>query len=431
MNYSIPEHYETRLHHVRPRFKNNMEDVLLYMASEIQCIGKMEHDGFKACLNNAIRRFPGNFSRTQKTINNWRTEISSLLGLIRTEAGFSYPSAMSEQLTKKQDLTEFFKFFCFKFQYPGGHLKPAEIKWMLDEGIRFKPAKYILSVLHLATVENGNRIGLTKMEVTHCIFNDLRVSRDNRSPQDTLSLILDNRAKELTYESGGDVVRYAGDILDYMELANLVTLKPNGMYYLETSHVEVIASFLNSECYFEPYEPLYSTLNVTLNQIKETMSAWFDYVNQDLDGSLFETDIAMLFGDNLQIGADKASQQLSTYLVSLQSGGSNVTTKQIGDTGEAIAIRHEYVRLDALDRLDLAKKVIKIPENQAVGYDLHSYSGEGLTKRFIEVKTTISRKRTTIKRFQMTPNEWSSAEQFGDDYYIYRLSLSTEGLGYL
>ena len=235
MKYVIPDQYEARLHHCRPRFKNNIEDVLLHMASEICFIGKTEHADFKDKLNIAIKLFPGNAIKAPKTINNWRTEISALLGLIEYDDNFSSPSKMAIQLNQKQDLAEFFKFFCFKFQYPGGHLKPQEVSWMLQRGIKFKPAKYILSVLNLATTSSPNTVGLSKEEVTHCIFNDLRVTRDNRDPKTTLDLILSNRSNGTTYDTGGDVIRYAGDILDYMELANLLILKPNGQYYLKTS----------------------------------------------------------------------------------------------------------------------------------------------------------------------------------------------------
>ena len=47
----------------------------------------------------------------------------------------------------------------------------------------------------------------------------------------------------------------------------------------------------------------------------------------------------------------------------------------------------------------LAKKVVKMPEALAAGYDLNSYEGIAEKKRCIEVKTTISRNKLNIQVF--------------------------------
>ena len=76
--YSIPSEYYFRIHHVRPRFKGDIENVLIYFAEELTAIGELPVDEFVSMVNAAIYRYPGNAHRELKTINNWRTEISSL-----------------------------------------------------------------------------------------------------------------------------------------------------------------------------------------------------------------------------------------------------------------------------------------------------------------------------------------------------------------
>ena len=57
------------------------------------------------------------------------------------------PSKLCEILAKKQDLIQFFRYFLYYFQYPGGHLKPQETCNMIKQGISFQPVKYLLQVM--------------------------------------------------------------------------------------------------------------------------------------------------------------------------------------------------------------------------------------------------------------------------------------------
>lgn len=431
--YRIPEDYYFRLHHIRPRFKNDVENVLFYMANEITKLEPKEHKIFREKLNQVIRLYPGNVSKQIKTINNWRTEISSLFGFIEYDGETSKPGRMAILLSESQDLIEFFRYFLFYFQYPGGHLKPHESLDCIKAGIRFKPARYLMQVFlegQKLAVE-GSSFGITKAEATHCIFNDLRATRDGRSPKDTALLILGNREQHFSYDQGGDITRYAGDILDYMELADLARLKPNYQYYLNSANLEIIQAFINDDKLFEPYRVLYKNVDLDLADVKETQQDWFHFVNNKLDSSIFEADALSIIEEASLTTADQnESIFIMEVLQKMQKmkEGDNVRTKEIGDVGEAMVIEHEKARLDLLDRNELLHLIKKIPEAFAVGYDISSFEGVSDIRRYIEVKTTISRGKLAAQYFHMTPSEWSAANTLGQTYFVYRLMISSKNV---
>jgi hypothetical protein len=429
--YETPQEYFFRLHHIRPRFKNDVENVLFYMATEIAKLKPEEHEAFKQKLNTTIKLYPGNASKELKTINNWRTEISSLFGLIEYDGDVSKPGRMALLLSESQDLIEFFRYFLFYFQYPGGHLKPRETLECIKAGIRFKPAKYLMQVMleGKKLVGESEKFGLTKAEATHCIFNDLRVTRDSRSPKETAELILANRKNEIEYDSAGDVIRYAGDVLDYMELADLVKLRPNYQYYLNTVNLETIQAFINDGSYFAPYQPLYDKGDLSLADVVPTQDDWFHYVNNKLDSSIFEANILSIIEEAGETTEDREmSMFIKEVLLKVQTirEGEEIKTKEVGDVGEAIVIEHEKTRMISLKREDLLHLIKKIPETFAVGYDISSFEGVGDIRRYIEVKTSISRGKLASQNFHMTPSEWSAANSLKKTYFIYRLMISSK-----
>ena len=81
--YKVPDEYWFRIHFVRPRFKSNIENVLLYMANECCRIPKCSCREYSRRYLNAIRMFPGNIDMKKKTLDNWRTEIPALFGFYK------------------------------------------------------------------------------------------------------------------------------------------------------------------------------------------------------------------------------------------------------------------------------------------------------------------------------------------------------------
>lgn len=432
--YCIPEKFYFRLHHPRPRFKGNIENVLIYMASEIVRIGEKSKVEFKKSLNDSIKMFPGNFNSTDKTINNWRTEIDALFAFIQERDTNLAPSYRAKELAEKQDLVKFFKLFCYYFQYPGGFVKPHANLEFFKANINFKPAQYILSMLYKAESKDGTRAGITKAEATHCIFNDLRVTRDNQNVEDTWSVLVENRKQGLSYDWDGDVIRYAGDILDYLVQANLLNKQLNNHYYLNKSEALAIQRFIHpSETEFNFYSRLERDFKridlisinkeenkkLKLSAIAALENDWINYFNTPLNDEFFDTDVLSLVTTDDQNDTIDLSVILSEI--------SNYSTGNIGNVGETLTINHEIKRLEFNGRPDLTHLVKFIPTHLAVGYDVSSRETDG-SIRNIEVKTTTSTRDVIFTRFHLTPNEWAVADSYQDCYYVYRLMVSKESI---
>lgn len=436
--YKIPDEYYFRIHHVRPRFKGDIENVLIYMAEELTAVGELPVEEFVQQVNAAIYRYPGNAHRELKTINNWRTEISALFGFIEHSDTTDRPGRRAIELANNQDLVEAFKVWLYNFQYPGAHIKPKNVLEQIEAGVHFKPAQYILKLLKYANGENGNAIGLTKYEVCHCIFNDLRVTRDNEGVDKTWARILENRRNNAQYDQTGDVIRYAGDIIDYMEIANLLKTYDGRMFYLNTLEEESIIKFCESTEWFAEYDRMIARRAGSMQAVKECINGWFAYVNRDIKDTDFSTDIlAYIASDEEELAALKAnaeeadidysakdlvkaedafSQRIASYLDAF-------TTKDIGDIGEGLVHGHECMRIKIGGREDLIHLIKRIPTQFAVGYDISSVELDE-RKRYIEVKTTISSKPLHFNKIHLTKNEWNTANSTRDRYYVYRLSLS-------
>ncbi len=435
--YVIPEQYYFRIHHVRPRFKGDIENVLIYMAEEITSVGELPVNDFVSAVNSAIYRYPGNAHRELKTINNWRTEISALFGFIEHTNTTDKPGRRAIELAEHQDLVECFKTFLYNFQYPGAHIKPKNVLEQIEAGIHFKPAQYILKLLRHANEGDGNSVGVTKFEICHCVFNDLRVTRDNEGVEKTWERILKNRKDEVEYDQTGDVIRYAGDIIDYMEIANLLKTYDSRMYYLNTLEEEAIIKFCESSEWFAEYDIMLKNRLGSLEAVKNCTKGWFSYVNRDIQNTDFATDILAYIAtdevelkklkENIVSEADTVTSDMVDRENELErriaSDYDSFTTKDIGDIGESLVHGHECMRVKVGGRADLIHLIKRIPTQFAVGYDISSIELDE-RKRYIEVKTTISSKPLHFNRIHLTKNEWNTASSTHDRYYVYRLLLS-------
>lgn len=439
--YQVPDNYWHRIHFVRPRFKGNIENVLLYMANECCRIPKCSCEEYNRRYFNAIKMFPGNIDMTDKTLHNWRTEIPALFGFYKEdkENDVTETSKMAFFLHDYQDLTQFLRLFLFSFQFPGGHMKPQDLKEIIYHGIRFKPARTIIQVLMagnkiLSETGSEKEMSLSAEEATYCIFNDIRVTSGKLSPSQIAQTILYNRKNRIKYynpkdlktlslkgkaRTKGDMTRYAGDILDYMEIANLLD-KHNGYYSMKGNELVALNTFANDISWFSGYEPFYKKERIETTDLSKVEPLWFEYVNNSMRPELFKTDIRSIIEQNEEIDVIFDDRIKDVVL------SDDRTTKDVGNLGEAIICGHEKMRLK-INGYEKFIKLIQIVDSPAYhpGYDIDSFEADGTEyHRYIEVKTTISKQKIQMYGFHMSPNEWSVAGTIKEHYYVYRLMLS-------
>jgi len=441
--YKVPDEFYFFPHHVRPRFKFDPESVLFYVSASLSSIGRKECYEHRNLMRRKLFEYPGNADKTLKTIDNWRTEITALFGYIRTDGKYErisrgnyyWPSKRALELFERQDLAEAFKIFLYNFQYPGAHVNATYCLEQIKAGVHFKPAQYFLKVLRYANREGGNSYGITKEEACHCIFTDLRVTRDGRSPADTWKLIEKNREDKVEYDSTGDVVRYAKDILDYLVLANLMTCYDGSTFRMNRLEEESIIRFCESTEWFDGYDEMIRTGNADIECVRSKASDWFDYVNREMSETDFSTDILAYISENEEelealkkaaAETDELEAANSDIEGTIESKLERLSAKEIGDIGENLVYGHECMRLKLGGKENLIHLVKRIPTQLAVGYDILSCEIDA-KKRFIEVKTTISSRPLEFNSFHLTPNEWNMADTVHDRYFVYRLALSKTG----
>ena len=441
MLYEVPKEYYFRIHHCRSRFKSDVENILIFMATEISKLSEQYGIIDDDKLNDAIRHYPENGNKTKKTIDNWRTEISSLFGFFEYVDGKKVAGGLSKHLAQYQDMVEFFKLFLYKFQYPGAHIDVKPLLEQIEAGVRFKPAQYILAVLKYAEEKTGKRQYITKAEACHCIFNDLRCTRDKESPDKVWKRITENRDKKLEYDETGDVIRYAGDILGYMEIANLLVCYDHKHFYSNYKREQsAVSAFIDSDLWFGEYDYLYDKFAKETNphdqkirkkyyaEINKQYDKWFSFANQQVTDVDFRTNILSLLSQGTEEYTKEKEEAITKFYNTLQEKGI-VKTKETGDLGEDMVYIHECKRVTNIGRADILHIIKHIPTQYAVGYDIQSVeltTKPKYKKRYIEVKTTLT--RSVIKqanyRFHLTPNEISTAETVRENYYVYRLIVN-------
>jgi hypothetical protein len=423
-----------------------VEDVLIYMAREIVRVGETTANDFAKQLNQSIWYFPGNAYLKKKTVDNWRTEISALFGLISKNSDTVSASKLAQNLADNLDLISFFRTYLAKFQYPGGHVRADFAAECIEHGVRFKPAAFLIKVLLSGQAQSDSgKFWIDKMEATALIWNDLRVTSGELRPEDVAQSVIRHRLDRTAFDGAGDVTRYAGDLLDYMVLAEILNLHPNGRYTLLPGLQDAANMILSNESFFVPYEHLYSLDEVDSSLLSGLEQLWFNYAGNEIENMVLDTDplsLLQAYSQNSDSSPGEAPEHLGgsrtssggldaemlQFLRDKLIQGQKVRTKDTGDAGEFIVLKHEFNRLNSIGAHEQAKKVKKIPDHLGVGFDIKSFLDASEAQKLIEVKTSLSHGRLRVSQFHLTKNEWRAAEVSGEHYYVYRILISSSSV---
>ena len=393
------------------------------------------------------RRLPHLSAASDKTVDNYFTEVTSLFSLYVIEDEIAVAGKNATRLGENQNVFEFFLHHLLRFQFPGGHITPEAAIDNARHGIHFKPGRFFIELLLAGQkiLGSDHAFGISPAEATWYGTNDLAVLRGQKSAHDVAKRILANRRLEdvdlevphnyLEYgltrgllTAPGDFVRHARDCLTMLEYAQLATKAVDGYRYLKPNAYEAITQILEDESWFDGYSSFVGD-DPTPEEKDDLRSDWLAYANSwSPEGEIViagSSTPAVVHSDALPtLVSGIAEPPVSpSWLDDESSGG--LTPNQIGQIGEEIAMRHEVAKLRNAGRADLAKQVRKIPDHFGVGYDINSWDVHG-NRISIEVKTTASLNAMRVNSLTLTPSEWKAAEQIGLSYLVYRLVLASE-----
>jgi hypothetical protein len=359
---------------------------------------------------------------SEKTAQNHRTEIvGKLFGMFIHSQGKVYASARTLRLISDHDQPAFFKDFCFKLQFPDGMTSIKTTVDRIANKIKLRPCVYIIQFLALAV---ESRVTINSDDIGFYILNSLDVLKGNVHPKEVLRrVILDKnqgRIMRIVCEDRASsyTTQHVREILSYMCLANLIRIA-DGAITLNQLEVTSLGCFLSepaNHLQFDVYR-----YDLASGEQKNLFAEEWSFFNgqnsfDGKDSDLFRTPPAALISDAPLVNSDI----------------SKISSNDLGSEGERLVYMWERDRVKALNPL-LARRVQLLSKSQGIGYDIQSIYAEGPNPNhafFIEVKST---KRVTQPQgdisdsMMLTRNEWHAAEQYRENYFIYRIYFTSSG----
>lgn len=417
MTYDPKRQYRCTI--IRGKARSHIDDLLPAYANIINEICPSNKEPFAEMFDKKLAPFLP--SPTKKTLNNHRTEIAGkLFGMWKGEDGLIVPTERTMRLLKDRDQPEFFKEIISKLQFPNGMDKIQTIMERIKMKINFRPGSFVLMMLLVA---EKREMTLTVNEIAYYALNSLDVLQGKVAPDEVVETVVRGRASEefarveVEGKASSYTMQHIRELLDLMELANLIRIKRDGnLAYVSLNHremeaIEYIAGKWNEKLEFDVYR-----FNLAdRDEIKRMDYEWSQYYSrtETVEG-FFSTAAGSLTQEEIPgpVGAD---------------------VREIGEEGEIIVFESEKRRVGRFN-VRLTNKVIYVGKQRGLGYDIVSIRAERPNPEhhiYIEVKTT---KRVTSPRsafrdqFVLTRNEWVAAEQHRDNYFIFRVYITNEGV---
>ena len=407
---------------IRGRSKNEMDDLLPTYCSIIDDICPCKKDKFDVDFNNQLSTRLS--SPTKKTLDNHRTEITGkLFGMWYVDdQNIVHASKRTINLLKNRDQPAFFKEIVWNFQFPNGLDKLQTIQDRIDNKVRIRIFAFILKFISEMTKKD---MIPTKNELAYYIFNNLDVLQGKATLEEVLETIIARRKSNIFKKVEHDnkassySMQHISELLTILELANLIKQEHQKnvvLVKLNKNESEFISKVsLQKKLFFDMYNYKFNDSK----DVKKMYSSWNEYYSN--------------------CSAEKEILKTTPYKLSGFSEGVRPvphiqkSTGEIGDEGENIVLIYEKERVKKfLPRL--VNKVIHFGKQRGLGYDISSIIAENPHPEhaiFIEVKTTA---RVTIPKnnfndnFDLTRNEWIAAEQYGNNFYVYRVYLTNQGV---
>lgn len=352
----------------------------------------------------------------QKTIRNHITEIAGkLFGLYYFDDQYIYESPSNQKLLEDNDQPAFFKNLCLNFQFPNGTQKIQTVEERINDGIKFKPFHFVLSLLSFA---QKNGITITKDEIGYYVLNAKQVLQGTISIEDVLGTILKDRASNniKKLDSGSFHTQHIREQLNLLTLANLIIIDGNNVILNKAENL-IIDEFIK-----ELNTPLkFNIFSYNLNNEDEKKQMYYDW-------SEYFGKIAVLNPEILSTSIE-ALQREEIEKTKVEKKGVDYTI--LGDEGEDYVFNLEKNRVSVFYPR-LVNKVLLLGKQRGLGYDISSIEADENKEepefaRFIEVKST---KRITepdlndnswTDTVNLTRKEWIAAKQYRSAYNIYRV----------
>ena len=267
------------------------------------------------------------------------------------------------------------------------------------------------------------KIYITKKEVGYYILNSLDVLQGKAKTEEIVHQIVEDKSKNIEREIPSDgkassyTYQHINEQLNYLELANLISLEKN-VIYLNFKETNTLNAFIQVQ-----YEPLFFDIykyvgkeGINFKKLYLDWGLYYSKLSDEKYNKLFVTSI-----DSLDFKND---------VITLERASKGTNTVELGDEGERFVLEYEKKRV-SLYNPRLTNKVLHLGKTKGLGFDIQSVIAEdgdfAEFVKYIEVKST---KRVTIPNIDndnwvdtinITRNEWIAAQQHKEFYSIYRV----------